>query len=250
LNTSLLHDCAWLELHLRCRYEQDGAGRLTAFRAPGRPAPPRFVLLRSRHGNVWRLAAGEDAACVRELSRLAGREPGIAADAPLPWSAPERLEPMRRVLLEAGPLPDEWRGAVFRFPDDEASRRRRSTLAAHARELPFGDSEFARRLGVDLPDLSIALDPPGFGVLEDGRWIAACGSSAGAAAGAAHSIVATTAAARGRGLAQRCVAAWAEAVLDSGSLPLCAVGWSQVSALRLAARLGLEIFGEECRLGA
>lgn len=62
---------------------------------------PFFVLARTRLGCIWRFREDLLGATIRELSKLAGREPPLQSpleDAP----PPEREEPMARVLREAG----------------------------------------------------------------------------------------------------------------------------------------------------
>ena len=62
---------------------------------------PRFVLIRTRLGCLWRFRADMSSVSIRELAKLAGREGG--AMAPFETAPPpERIEPMVRVLHRAG----------------------------------------------------------------------------------------------------------------------------------------------------
>jgi len=84
---------------LEARFPQDASGRMLAAPpgARGREAPARFVFVRTRLGNLWRLGSHLPRPTIAALVRLAGREAPLGAPAtesPLP----ERLEPMRRLL--------------------------------------------------------------------------------------------------------------------------------------------------------
>lgn len=239
----LLHDCDWLDLYLGCCYEQSAAGRLVACREPGRPAPPRFLLLRSRHGNLWRFGADEETAAVRRLARLAAKERVIAGPASEPWCEPERLESLRRILAETRPLQAEGRGPIYRFPRAAAARDLRRDLGRAAIPVPDDDPSLA----ASFPGLAerLAAQQPCFGVREAGRWLSVCYSACGDPMRTVAARVETDASVRRRGLGLRCVAAWGEAVMQLGGVPLYASGWRPRAARGLAARLGLELYGEQ-----
>ena len=83
---------------LDMRYEYDDVGRIV--RVLGDGIFPRFVLGRSREGCVWRFSATLSPDLVRSVSRLAGREPGLAA-------APGASPPERLVMIERLLSPEE-----------------------------------------------------------------------------------------------------------------------------------------------
>ncbi len=61
------------------------------------PGAPLFVFVRTTLGCIWRFREDLAANRIRDLSRLAGREPPADAMEPPP-PPPERLESMRRIL--------------------------------------------------------------------------------------------------------------------------------------------------------
>ena len=82
------------------RYCVDSSQRLEVGKSSA-PTVPRFVLLRTRLGCLWRFRADLSSELIGELAKLAGREG--AAVPPLELSPPaERLEPMLQVLRRAG----------------------------------------------------------------------------------------------------------------------------------------------------
>ncbi|MCH7598513.1 MAG: hypothetical protein IH973_02050 [Myxococcales bacterium] len=81
-------------------YSIDSGQRLRVGKGGAVPVP-RFVLIRTRLGCLWRFRADMSSVSIRELAKLAGREGG--AMAPFETAAPpERIEPMVRVLGRAG----------------------------------------------------------------------------------------------------------------------------------------------------
>lgn len=86
--------------YLETRFPMNSRERLELREESPEPVP-FFVLARTRLGCVWRFREDLPGATIRELSKLAGREPPLQSpleDAP----PPEREEPMARVLRGAG----------------------------------------------------------------------------------------------------------------------------------------------------
>jgi hypothetical protein len=70
------------------------------------------VLARTSLGCVWRFREDVPSAVVRDVAKLAGREPGV--EMPLTSAAPpERQEPMLRLLNDAGFAAEVSRWALF-----------------------------------------------------------------------------------------------------------------------------------------
>jgi hypothetical protein len=91
-------DCA--AVIVESRFPANLQGRLE-LRDTGSEPTPLFLLARTRLGCLWRFREDLVGAPVRELSKLAGREAPVR----LPVEAappPERVEPMARVLRDAG----------------------------------------------------------------------------------------------------------------------------------------------------
>jgi len=140
---SLHSDLDWAALLLGALFVHDGEGRLEARKEPGAgraaspQAPgdpqrasspaPRFVFVRTRHGNLWRFRADLALFAVRELARLAAKElPLPEAEASAAGRPPpERLEAWRRILAAGDDRPGEGvgheqRGWALRLPEAAA----------------------------------------------------------------------------------------------------------------------------------
>ncbi len=230
-----------MELHVHALCAHDAGGRLVRANAPGPgPAPaPRFFLGRTRVGALWRFRRDLPFPLVRELARLAAREPPAADLA----AEPERWAPMRARLEAHAPVEAEWRGATFRFPEvlpSPVDALRVEALAAAAR--PAVEAAFP------------ALAPfvgrePAFGVREGGALVALCYCATDPRnAAAVEAGVDTLPAWRGRGLAPRLVAEWARAVRAERRIPLYSSAWSNPASLAVVRKLGLNAYGATLHL--
>lgn len=249
-----------MELHLRCLYTHDATGRITTSREPEGHRAARFHLARTRLGNLWRLRDDLSAQDVRSLARLAGKEmPLDTADLASPPTAPERLEPFRRVLRAQQPIGFEWAGPAYHFPEtlyrDESALHERTVATLRVSSVePGEESVLARHFAEEIP--SLASRQPFFAALEEGCAVAICQSArpmGGASSGlqpcvATEAGVATVASHRGRGLAARVVAAWAAEVVRVGGCPLYSTSWENLASRAVARKLGLVCYGEDVHL--
>ncbi len=239
-------DLDWAESHLQALYRFDDRGRLVGRAAPGVGPPPRFHLVRTRLGVIWRFAADLPDAVVRELARYAALEPGCALDADAPPTPPDRLEPMRRVLEACAPLELVAGGPAFRLPAtlDRASLEE---LAAGSAVATGADdtrlAQWADDLGESVEALRAAL--PVAVSLFEGCVVSSCRVARGDPSGFTEAGVETRESARGRGHAACCVAAWALAVEGMGGHALYSTAWSNRASRRVAAKLGYEIYAED-----
>jgi GNAT superfamily N-acetyltransferase len=238
----------WMELHLRCLHQHDEHGRIVRTRQPNTWPSPLFHLGRTRLGNLWRFRDDLDPHAIRELARLAGREPALGAD----HAPPERLQAMRSVLASVTELAFEWRGPAFRFPDpiidpvaadDEASAM--AISAVSAADAPLLAEDFTDAI----PQLAVR--EPCFAAIHGGRAVSLCYSarprevSGLDSCAAAEASVETAPGHRGRGLAPRVVAAWARAVRSRGGHPMYSTSWSNRASRGVARKLGLILYGED-----
>jgi len=242
-------DLDWMSLRMEAIYRHDDAGRLLTRREPGSPAAARFHLARTRHGNLWRIRADQPSRVVQRLSRLAGKEAALRLDE-LPPPPPERAQSIRDSLVAGGEIRAEWCGPAHRFPDRSELW---GSLREMARQVQMVDPSEAGVLALlcrDFPELegTLAQRQPCFAVIESERVRSVCYSACTAPKGAAEAGVETRAEDRGRGLAARCVAAWALAIREHGGLPLYSTSWSNRSSRAVAKKLGLELFGEDWHL--
>jgi GNAT acetyltransferase-like protein len=224
-----------MELQAEVLFAADLRGRLLHPRGPRgeAEAPPRFFLGRTRHGNLWRFAAGLPEALVAELARLAAAE---RIDRPLE-APPERIESIRGRLEAEAPVERVYQGPAFRFPEAEGT-------AGADPEVVRLTPDRAVLLGEEFPALRavLALRQPCFAALAGGRAAAAC-YVASRSVRAAEAGVETLPGFRGRGLASRATAAWARAVRAEGLLPLYSTEWRNRASQGVAARLGLILYG-------
>ena len=86
--------------YIESGYRVDSSQRFEVGDGAASPAP-RFLLLRTRLGCLWRFRADLDNESIGELSKLAGREGAVSPPLELA-PPPERLEPMLQVLRRAG----------------------------------------------------------------------------------------------------------------------------------------------------
>jgi hypothetical protein len=236
----------WMELHLRCLYHHDAAGRIVAARQPGGRSDVLFHLARTPLGNLWRFGARLEPGLVSDLARLAGREPALSSPLDEPPPAPERAEALRRSLSAVfGPL-REWRGPAYRFPDE---------LCVPAGELPLQEVTPARaallRAGFADWLSELADRRPCIAACQGETAVSLCCSSrpvevpGSASCPAAEAGVETLPARRGEGHACRVVAAWALAVRASGAEPMYSTSWDNHASRAVARKLGLSAYGED-----
>jgi hypothetical protein len=251
-----------MELHLRCLYRHDETGRIVTTRQPGGWASPLFHLGRTRLGNLWRFRNDLDSSVVRDLARLAGREPplqpGASLSGPGPGQGPEpeRLEAIRRLLggdnwgLEQLSL-EQWCGPAFRFPRQ---------LPVPEGPLPLVEitPDRAELLCDSFSDWisELAERQPCVAVVENGRAVSLCCPSrpqevpGSPACAAAEAGVETRLESRGEGHASRVVAAWARLVRDRGGEPIYSTSWENRASRAVAHKLGLVLYGEDLHLSS
>lgn len=226
-------DLEWMLLQVDALFVADARGRLLRRSGPGSEAPPRFFFGRTRHGNLWRFAAGLPERLVAELARLAsGERLGRPLEAP-----PERFESFRARLEAEAPIERVYHGPAFRFPEPEAA-------AGPDPGIVQLTPDHVELLGEEFAALRPVLElrQPCFAALSEGRAVAACYVAARGVR-AAEAGVETLPGFRGRGYASRATAAWARAVRSEGLLPLYSTEWGNRASRGVAARLGLILYG-------
>lgn len=227
---------ALAELHLRALYVHDERGRIRA-RSRGDLAPaPRFHLVRTRLGNLWRFREDAAPALVRRLATLAAKErawPGGDDRTP-----PERAEFVRRALEEDAKVASSAAGVVFAI---EAEPRVRA-VAAQIREIAPGDDLRAHAEVVAVLPTAGEL---AVGAFVDGELVALCRGARASAAAAVHAQLATAAELRGRGLASALLAAFAARARAAGFLPLLRAPDANAVARAVARKLALTAFADE-----
>jgi hypothetical protein len=196
------------------RYRCDARGRLLPEQGADRPEPPRFHLVRTVFGNLWRLRADVPRATATRLAMLAGREAPLGGTV----SPPERLNFMRQALKGDGPIAGEHVGSVLVFPDVGATA---GDPREEVRSLSPGDADALHpglaSCGVDAERLA---RPDCLGSWSGGRVVAVAHTRWGDGDEVGEVWVASAPTERRKGHARALAAAWCRRLRASGRMPL------------------------------
>ena len=202
------------ERRLAGRYRCDARGRLLPEQGADRAEPPRFHLVRTAFGNLWRLRADVPRATAIRLARLAGREAPLGGA----LAPPERLNFMRQALEDDAPIVVEHVGSVLVYPragPDVGGGREA------VRPLRPGDADALHpglaSCGVDAERLA---RPDCLGSWSGGRVVAVAHTRWGDGDEVGEVWVASAPTERGKGHARALVAAWCRRLRASGRTPL------------------------------
>lgn len=228
----LLHACA-------------GAWRETpgALEAQGRDGEaPRFHLVRTRWGNLWRLRADVPRDTAIRLATLAGREPLLEAESgPL-----EREVFIERALEADAPIAASDVLSLYGFPKATPPEAEAARLGLEVRSLrasePIALPEGLAAWGVELESVARA---DGLGAWRSGELVAVCFSRTGANAPVREAWVFTAPAHRRQRIASSLLVAWADTVREQGGTPLFGPRRDDRPARVLAHGIGLEPLGED-----
>ena len=219
---------ALLSRRLDTLYATDARGRLLHSNEwDSRPAP-RFHLMRTQAGPLFRCRADMPDALVARLGELCRDE----ALGEVPRERPAREEAYLDLLGHQAPVTQIWAGPVYRA--DAVPPPQRQPVAIHE-----GNADLLRPLFPDwLPD--VPHRRPFLAVVEDDRAVAICASVR--ISDAVHCAgVETHADHRRRGHAAAVVAGWAQAVRAFGATPFYSTSWDNLASRAVAARLGLPL---------
>jgi GrpB-like predicted nucleotidyltransferase (UPF0157 family)/RimJ/RimL family protein N-acetyltransferase len=223
-----------LEQRLDTLYRADPCGRIVASNEwDARPAP-RFHLMTTPAGPLWRLGPDVPAALADELSSLARDEPWR----PQPHALPLHDDVYRARLASNRPVERQWSGPAFaalgELPPSEALAITTDNAALLAAHFPDWLADVPHR-------------QPFCAVVEDGRAVALCASVR--IAPQVHCAgVETHRDHRRRGHAAAAVTAWASAVRSLGATAFYSTSWDNLASRAVAARLGLTLVGADYHL--
>jgi hypothetical protein len=190
-------------------------------------------MCRTAAGNRWRIRGDVGNEARSALEALARAEPTVSH---FESQAPA-IGKYREVLEREAPA-REYRGPAFMFPAKLPDAPRAvvdPTLAVCDTHYPWVRAEW----GDPIHPVVVAV--------ENGVAVSVC-HSARFAERAAEAGVETLEAARGRGYAAEVVAEWARAIRESGRIPFYGTTWDNAASRRVAAKLGLECYGEDFSL--
>lgn len=213
-------------------YATDGRGRMLHSNEWDHRPAPRFHLMRTPAGPLFRCRHDMPEALVAHLGELCRDEELGAA----PRERPARETAYLDLLGDQAPVTQVWAGPVYRADAVPPPRRVPVTIDA-------GNVELLRPLFADwLPD--VPHRRPFLAIVEDDRAVALC-TSVRISASVHCAGVETHPGHRRRGHAAAVVAGWAQAVRALGAVPFYSTAWSNQASRAVATRLGLELVGAD-----
>lgn len=209
-------------------------GRLQSINEQGYPAPPRFWMGRTAVGNQWAVRHDLSTQTVEALDTLCHAETP-ATDLRQPA---EQADAIKALLSTEAPIRHEYQGPAYWLPKP-------TVISPQTTQITTANAALLHRHFADL------LEPypyheigPVTAVVEAGSAVAVafCARIPGQAVEAG---VNTHPDFRRRGYAAAVVAAWAQAVYESGCLPLYSTSWDNLASQAVALRVGAVWYGED-----
>jgi len=224
----MIDDLEMMKIQVETGYFHDPNGRLRCVSSNNMRPAPRFLLGRTKSGNIRRFRYDLPEKIVNQLDELFNLEP-IATDLKDP---PVYFERFKEILQAHEPIHRVKMGFVYQFPDEIRS------------PIPLVKitSENVDLLKEMMPDLDV--DLPCLAVVKDGRAVSAC-QSVRISSQAHEAGVDTLEAYRGRGYATATVAGWAMVVRELGCHPHYSTAWDNVASQGVARKLGLALYGAD-----
>lgn len=222
--------------HVQACYTHDDAGNIVRINDWIGNAAPRFWLGRTPDGSIWRFRRDVPAS-VRAEVEASCREELRCSGEPRPSLHDSTY---RRLFAEDDAALDVVAGPTYWF---------RRAVDVHGDVVRIAEeNRDLLRDGLEawLPDVSH--QQPMVVSLHAGRAVSIC-ASVRITPQAHEAGVETVPAFRRRGHALAAVAAWATAVMALGRVALYSTSWDNRASQAVAARLGLEAFGQEYRIG-
>jgi hypothetical protein len=233
-------DLEFIRIDAEALYRFNETGRIVGINEPDGDRGPRVFLGRTREGNIWRFRDDLSDELVAELEAILEKEPVVDDLEPPPLCQ----EALIGVLNRHEPVSHVWNGPAWYFPEDlppPPPTPEIVLVTAANRELvetPYPD------LGQDIEFRS-----PCMVILDDARRPISMCFNARLTDRAAEAGVDTDEAYRGRGYAVAVTIAWAKAIRASGRIPLYSTSWDNAASRRVAAKLGLILYGTDCSIG-
>ncbi len=228
-----ISDIDLLKIQVETLFKTDAVGRLRVVNEPysdSSPTAPSLFVGTARTGSIVRFSSDLPEHVCRRIEALIVDHPHVG-DFELDPPYLDDLMDMMRPQLKTDRV---WKGPAYRFPKSMKSPKlgvRINNENSHLLEAEFADY---------IPDLmsigSVAA------VVERGRAVSIC-HSARRSELAEEAGVETIPSRAGRGYAMNAVACWARMVRDRGRIPLYSTSWDNAASQRVAAKLGLIMYG-------
>ncbi|WP_429125935.1 GNAT family N-acetyltransferase [Ensifer sp. 4252] len=217
-----------LEDRIDTLYRTDGEGRLLSTNEWDARPPPRFHLMRTRQGPIFRCRADLPDGLVDDLRQLCRKETPETAFDRLPALHDRYLD----LLSQHEPVEKIWAGPAYAAGDlvlPTAELVRITETNAELLRAHFQDW---------LPD--VPHRQPFFARVLDGQAVSLCCSVR--ISDTVHCAgVETHPDFRGHGYAVDVVSRWARQVCANGAMPFYSTAWSNAASQRVATRLGLRL---------
>ena len=222
-------------MHVEALFIHDDTGRLVCINEPERRPAPRFYIGCAADGVVMRFRHDLEDELVQSLEALC-REVVPEAGLTIPARVSARIESL---LAEVAPIERRWHGPVYRVP-------RNASEPSDAIAVTEVSADVLRPYLTEwLVDMTQS--QPLVALVQNRRAVSLCCS--GRRTPQAHEAAVETAAAfRGRGYGAQVVTKWAQAVAESGQIPLYSTSWENVASRALAEKLGLIHYGSDMHL--
>ncbi len=223
-----MNDLELLELDLATTFIHDARGRIVRNNEPDGEPAPRFLFGRTRVGNCWRVRDDVPDHIALQLEDLAAPEP-VQDDLTLP---PGHFGAMHEALGAHFEPGDGGYDLAYRFPEAMAE------FARAIRITPGNVSLLHRIWSVEGASEGLDHGLIWTAMVVEGAAVSHC-YSCRLTDRAAVAGVETLEGYRRRGYATAVTAAWAQAVRDSGRIPLYSTSWDNLASQAVARKLGL-----------
>ena len=218
-------------------YVHDANNRLLRVNEPDPDGPaPRFFMVRTMSGNLWRTRYDLPADLTTELESLAADEP-VVGDLTKLREPPYHLAEYTELLKQHAPLNsmDIDAGPAYYLPKLRPAMGT-VTITPANETLLEAYYPYTRSRHAELAPVVVRV--------VDGVAVAVC-CSARITARVAEAGVHTVEPYRGRGYAADIVRGWAAGIRATGRLPLYSTSWENVASQAVAAKLGAVPYGAD-----
>jgi len=219
-----------ITLQTAALFRFDADDRMTGTNEPDPGPSPRLFLGRTIEGHIWRFGQDVPNALASELDDILREEP-ITATLERP---PTCLDTLIRLLETQTPITSVTAGPAWVVPADVARSPEIETTSS------LSPVHLQEALPIFASDQAPAL--PYAAVVVDGRVASVCSCSRITDV-VAEAGLHTLPEHRGHGYAAAAIASWASAVRATGLIPLYSTSWDNIASRRVAAKLGLVLYG-------
>jgi hypothetical protein len=221
------------QMHTRALFVHDESDRLLRVNEPDPEDPaPRFYMIRTTSGNIWRTRHDLPSDAAAGLERLAAEEP-VASDASGLRADPYYLAEYTELLRRHAPISSIDTGPAYYLPELDAPLNAVTITPANVGLLePY--YPYTRGRYAELAPVVVCV--------ADGVAVAVC-YSARITDQVAEAGVHTVEGYRGHGYALAAVRGWAAGIRASGRLPLYSTAWGNAASQAVAAKLGAVLYG-------